>query len=321
MAIAKVQTSAVSAFQGNSTTVVAGTATGYQRVLTVTAGSLLVARIAIRNFGATGDLISAVTDNLGQTWTKRQSKRDVSEDGHGWTYIYECKNAAAGSTTISLDCAIEDNNNYITWEVTEFSGIDISSPYDTGDADDVAGTAASITTGPVTPAQADSLLVAIVGGKWWYDFNSGGAAPSGWTLDAIATNNSFVCFQTVSLIVSSTTAQTITWTVPANQSTDDGGSACVAVFKAAAASGDLRVRALFDTAINSDTSITAYVWEGDPSSNVAQKFTGLTAESSGGVLLINLPSSTTLTNGQTVNVLAFNSTDTSGLITASVESY
>lgn len=319
MAVSIVQHTGISAYQGNSTTVVSGTSTGYQRTLTVTAGSTLVARIGIRNVGQTGALISAITDSKGQTWTKREEQQDTAEDSHGWSYIFDCQNAAAGSTTISLDCAVEDNNNFIVWMVTELAGVPTSSAHDKGNKTSVSGTASSISV-PATAAlaQADSIYLVLVSAKWWYDIN-GGSAPTNWTLDGYANANSFVCAMFASRIVTSTTGLGFSVTGVANQSTDDGATGIIYAYKAAGSS-NYRVRALFDTTINGDSSITAYVWTGEPSSVVATKFTGLTAEASGGVLLINLPS-TGYTNGQSVNVLAFNSTDTSGLITATVETY
>lgn len=323
MAIAKIQSSAVSAFQGNSTTVVSGTSTGYQRTLTVTAGSLLVACIFIANVGATGDLINDVTDSKGQTWTKRTSIRDTVENGLSCFYIYECLAAGAGSTTISLDCAIEDNNNFIIWDVTEYSGV---GSVDTGihDADAVNGAAGSVSTGPVTPSVDDTLVVTGVGARWWYYVQGNGvdddSPPTGYTTNNLQNGNTYGQFQSAYRILTSAAAQTPSWNGPAGQSADYGAVAAVAVYRAATGT-NLRIRAIFNTAINGDSGITAYVWTGEPSSVVATKFTGLTAEASGGVLLINLPSNTTLTNGQSVTVLAFNSADTSGLVTGTVETY
>lgn len=319
MAITKLQTSSVSAFLGNSSTVVSGTATGYQRTITVTSGSLLTAVVWVRNVNAAGELITGISDNKAQTWTKRLSIRDNSvEDGYGWLYLFDCYNAEAGSTTVSLDFTIEDTNNYTVWCVEEYSGIASSSAYDTGDTSAEAGPSDTITVGSVTPADADSLVIAAMGSKWWYYIDDD--TPNDYTNNARYDGNSYGQFHLCHKVLSSSSGQSITWTGPADQSTTDGTLGLIAVYKAASGTNK-RIRCLYDSAINGDTDITAWVWTGSFTTTYAQEFSGLTAEASGGVLLINLPSNTTLTNGQSVTVLAENSTDTSGRITGTVETY
>lgn len=161
------------------------------------------------------------------------------------------------------------------------------------------------------------MTVAVLGSKWWYYVD---ATPSGYSSINLLDGNAFAQFQSVYKINNAAAIQSISWSGPSGQSTTDGTVAALATYKAAATT-NLRVKALFDSAINGDSSITAYVWTTDPSAGVARKFEGLTAEASGGELRIDLPSGAGYTNGQSVNVLAYNSTDTSGLISATVESY
>jgi hypothetical protein len=86
------------------------------------------------------------------------------------------------------------------------------------------------------------------------------------------------------------------------------------------ASTSLRVKGLFETAINSDSSITAYVWRGEPTTNYATKYTAQTAEASGGILYLT-PAPSGAAAGDTVNVIAYNSADGSDFGTGIVESY
>lgn len=319
MALAIVQNTAVAAYQGNSTTVVSGTSLGYQRTLNVTAGSMLVARVVIRNLSAAGALLTAITDSKSQTWTLRRSERDDGLFGYGWIYTFDTYNAAAGSTTVSLDCTLEDTNNYIAWMVTEVSGALTTNAHDTGSSAEVDGTPASIAVpATATLSQADEIVFAFVGAKWWYDLN-GGVPPTGWTLDGLNDSNNIINAMFVSKIVTATTAQSVTFVGVANQSVAEGAMAMIQTYKAGA-SVNYRVRALFNTAINGDTGITALVWKGSADTVLARQVTSLTAEASGGILFIPLPA-TGYTNGESVNVIAYNSVDTSGLITASVETY
>jgi hypothetical protein len=318
MAIAKVQSTSVSAFVGDSVTVVGGTTTGYQLSITPTAGSLLVADVAVYNQSTAGHLLTAITDSRGQTWTRRNFKLNSTTAGDTYLYTYDCVNAAAGATTVSLDFAQEDDSNYVGWMITEYSGLATASPADiTADAE-VGPTAASITVTGSTLAQADELVHISVAGKWWWNFNTSNTAPSTYTLNGQNNSNLYCPMQSAYKIVSSTTAPSATWTVPADQSIADGGAALLTTYKMASTS--LRVKGLFETAINSDSSITAYVWRGEPTTNYATKYTAQTAEASGGILYLT-PAPSGAAAGDTVNIIAYNSADGSDFGTGIVESY
>lgn len=321
MPIAKVQATAVAAYQGNGTTVIGGTSQGYQRTLTVTAGSLLVARVFIQRESAASDHLTSITDNKSQTWTRRVAKQNSAINGYGWFYVYECPNAGSGSTTVTLNFANSSTDHFVAWDVTEISGAATSSVFDVSDSDDVDGNASSLTTGPVTPTVAKSIVLGGIGARWWWNVNSDNSPPSGYTLDNVASGNSYPQFQTISKVLSASSAQSITWTGPSGQSSSNGAVGVVVVYKEATGGGTgLRVRCLYNSAVNGDTGITAYVWTGAPESVLAKKYTGLTAEASGGVLLIPVTGAD-FSNGQSVNVLAFNATEGASLITGTVETY
>lgn len=321
MPLAKVQSTSISSFQGDSATVVAGTTTGYQRTLNVTAGSLLVARIAVYNTAATsgGHLINAVTDSKGQTWTRRASAQNTSTSNRLWVYIYDCFNAAAGSTTVSLDCTLEDDANYISWEVSEASGVATTSANDQSATTQVAPSAATATVGPTSAlSQADEIVFAIAAGKWYWQFNGSGAAPSTYTLDNLVNDSTYVSMQTAHKIVSATTAVSATWTFPPDQSVNDGGAFALVTYKAASAATTLRVKFILETAVNGDTGIESLVWRGNPTGAYATQYPAVTAEASGGIVYYS-PAPTGAIAGDSVNGILWNSTDTSGLITGVVE--
>jgi hypothetical protein len=321
MAIAKVQSTSIASYQGDSATVVAGTTNGNQRTIVASAGSLLVARIAIYNTTASSGAhrIDGLTDSKGQTWTRRASVQNTSTSNRAWVYIYECLNVGAGSTTITLDCTLEDDNNFVSWDVAEFSGVATSSTHDQVATTQVAPSAATATVGPTsTLAQADELVVVIAAGKWYWQFNGSGAAPSTYTLDNITNDSTYIAMQTAHKIVSATTAVSATWTFPEDQSVNDGGAFALVTYKAATASSTLRVKGVFESSINSDSGITMLVWTGSPTATYATEYTGLTAESSGGIVYAS-PAPAGTSAGDSVNLIAWNSNDTSGLIAGVVE--
>jgi hypothetical protein len=321
MAIAKVQSTSIASYQGDSATVVAGTTNGNQRTIVATAGSLLVARIAVYNTTASGGAhrIDAVTDSKGQTWTRRASAQNTSTSNRAWVYIYDCFNAGAGSTTVSLDCTLEDDNNLVSWEVSEASGVATSSANDQVATTQVAPSAATATVGPTSAlAQADEIVFGIGAGKWYWQYNGSGAAPATYTLDNITTDSTYITMQTFHKIVSATTAVSATLTFPPDESVNDGGAFALVTYKAATASSTLRVKGVFESSINSDSGITMLVWTGSPTATYATQYTGLTAEASGGIVYAT-PAPAGTTAGDSVNLIAYNTNDTSGLITGVVE--
>ena len=149
---------------------------------------------------------------------------------------------------------------------------------------------ATITAGPTTTlAQASEFVLAVAGSRYWWNYNGGAAAPSGYTaLTSNVVNDEVgTTFQASYKNVSATTAVDATWTVP---SAADGGAAIVSTFK----NSGLRIRWTFVNGTAPDdidgvTGITTYVWQSEPEAGPADKYTGGAAEVSGNTLFTAAP--------------------------------
>jgi hypothetical protein len=121
---------------------------------TTTAGNLILVGVRI---GDTGITSTAVTDNVGNTYTKA---KEQFQSGNATGYIFYAKNAAAATTiTVTVTGGSSPTNRFCIYE---YSGCDTTAPFD------VAVSAAQTATttpnsGSVSTNFADALLFAVVG--------------------------------------------------------------------------------------------------------------------------------------------------------------
>ena len=295
-----VQTSTVSRFNGQSNSAGASiTLSG------VTAGNALVAVCCSTRLNTTsGGLVSAVTSSPSATWSAAGTSYFTTAGGHRVAAEMLVAHAVAGgSTTVTLDTTYETNDTGVSWFLVELSGLASAASFDKTDDASVSDAATSITAGPTTTlAQASEFVLAVACSRFWWNYNGGSAAPSGYTTLAsnVVDDGVGTTFHASYKNVSATTAVSATWTVPAT----DGGPALISTFK----NSSLRIRCTFKNGTAPDdidgiTNITAYVWEGEPSDSSAIKYTGLNAESSGNTLFIPAPGWAAATD--TVTVIAY----------------
>jgi hypothetical protein len=282
-----VQTSSVSRFTGQSNSAGASiTLTG------VTAGNALIAvACATRLSTGSGNLVDAVTSSPAATWTAAGSSLWTQAGGHRVAiHAFVAHAVTGGSTTVTLDTTYETNDTYVSWFFFEVSGLAASASFDKTDDANAIDSASTITAGPTaTLATASQFIIAVAASRYWWNYNGGTAAPSGYTtLASSVVNDSVIStFHASYKNVSATTAVDATWTVP---SASDGGVALVSTFR----NSSSVIRCTFVNGTPPDditgvTGITAYVWEGDPADSLPIKYTGLSAEVSGNTLLIPAP--------------------------------
>jgi hypothetical protein len=291
-----------------------GSGTNYASAsLTVpTSGELVtVVTAAWRWQSSAGNLINDVTlAGSSMTLAKRKNLQ-VSTTMGAEVCIWYAMNVSSGAKTVALDFVNEDDSTVCNWHADSWAGIVTSSALDVTSDNSVEGSTTSFavpnsgTTG--TLAQASELVIAVASSKWNWTWNGtyggGGSPPSGYTLLAGLTedNSNTAIFQTAYKEVSSTTGVSCTWTKE-----DTGYNVgALATFKIGTVSK--RIKVLSSTSMNSATGITAYAWAGDPAGEYAQKWTGLSAESSGGTLYITTGIPSSWTTGSTVNVILYQS--------------
>jgi hypothetical protein len=183
-----------------------------------TQGDLLVLSASVYT-GATNH-ITSVTDTGGNTWTRigAFSVSSHNSDGEMW---YSANAASTTAVTVHLGTTV---NTAI--EVQEFAGVATASPLDTSAGTSNTSTAAS--SGPVTPAAGNELLVGFSAGHGNAEAMTG-TAP-GFTLQPQQTTGASVAsVVTGSEVLSSPSAQAFTATFPTAMYWASG----IAAFKAA----------------------------------------------------------------------------------------
>lgn len=121
----------------------------------VTAGSLLVALVSFYSTGQNGTI--TVTDNNGNSWTTTETNGSNFARG----CIAYAQNANSGATTVTITSS-GTGDQYITAVVCEFSGVETAGAFDVDISAAGGGTAAN-SGNTATLAQADSLVVGLVG--------------------------------------------------------------------------------------------------------------------------------------------------------------
>lgn len=286
----------------------------------VAAGSLLVVvGVGVQDGTFLGTQLSSVTDNRGNTWTTPVNFNGGDAYSPTVWFAY-AMNAAAGSTTVTVNLSTSSSNRLsaLVFEVTGAATTGALDSYVTG-SDATTGSVVS-TSATATLAQANNLVVLIGGG-----YMGTPSTTSGYTAHATNSNgtNNQTGFIAMTKVTAATTAQTGS---VAHTSVTARRQAMLMVFKEAAGGGtSRRYKFQFDsgTFTSADTGITGYVWRnGDPDQLVAEKYTSLSGDATAGTLLITsasgVPQTAAVTD--TIKGVFYNGSDTSGLVTGTVES-
>lgn len=281
----------------------------------VAAGSTLVLIGAAQNSSTSqASLLNSASDGT-NTWG---SPTNVRSAGAYAPNVFACvaENVSAGSLTVTGSFSATSNNavSLALLEVEKpvtSSGVDQTT---TGTGPGSPNTSTSI--GPTgTLSQTDNLVIGCIGG--WFGIPT---APAGYSSVLTQQNGSYIG----AVIGYKTVAATdpITFTVN-HEATGGATSGVVLVIKAATAGAALRYRFNLDadTFTSSDTGITAYVWRNSgPDGVVAEKYESLSGDATAGQLLITSDLPSDIAAADTITGVLYNGTDTSGLITGTVES-
>lgn len=254
--------------------------------------------------------LSSVSDTSSNTWASVTNTETVYGPNAIFAYA---QNVAAGSPTVTLSVS-ESASVRISFALIEIEGCLTSGVLDTivtGELTAAGTSTATDATGTLT--QADNLLIGVCTGSFGLPVN-----PSGWTSVLTAQNGGAVQGAQISYkVIAATTAQTFT---VAHDSASDTES-LMAVFKQAAAGATLQYKFQFDTSTmtSADTGITGYVWRNKaPDGGAAEKYESLAGDATAGDLIVSgVPVDVVL--GDSITGIFYNGTDTSGLITGTVE--
>jgi len=278
----------------------------------VSAGSTLVAIGTAVTTDGLAVLLNSVADTSSNTWGTPTNVRTAGEYAPN-VFVCVAQNVAAATPTVTLTLN-QSADVKISWALLEVEQVPASGVVETT----VVGTSSSGTTtstaATATLSQPAALAILCVGG--WFGVPQN---PAGWTNVQLVTNGTPIG----SVITHRTLASTDSIVGSVTHDLGASVSAVMVVLKAAASGTTLRLAFSFDssTFTSADTGITGYVWRNaTPDSAPAQRFTGLAGAVSAGNLYITTDLPSTLQVADTVYGIFFNSTDTSGLISGTVES-
>lgn len=276
----------------------------------VAAGSTLVVVGAVAEYPVSQSvLLSSVNDTSTNTWG---TPSNVRTTGAYLPNVFGCvaENVAAGSPTVTLnwDSASGVRPSFVLYEISgpvTASGVDKT----------VTGTSTSAlsvsTSATGTLTQANNLAILVAGG--WFEWPTN---PSGWTSALTVKNGTYIGCQVSHKNVSTTTS--ITGTVDYEVSAS--AAALMYVIKeAATATLQYKFQLKASTFTSADTGITGYVWRNSgPDGVFAEKYEGLGGDATAGNLIITgIPAGASVSD--TITGVFYNSTDTSGLISGTVE--
>jgi hypothetical protein len=273
----------------------------------VTSGhAVIVVTHAYKPSTASGDLVTGVTiGGSAATLAVRRVESNTGNLHRTETCVWYALNQTAGNKAIvlSVNGPLYVNWHADSWAIATASAIDKTASAWAQGAGSTFAVPGAGDTG--TLAQSTELVIAAVTDKYQWGLNSGysdpGIAPSGYTALAgnVADNLNRVGCQTAYRETNSTAGVSASWALA---QTGGDVTGVIATFKIATV--QRRVKVLADSAMNGATGITAYAWSGDPSTSFATKWTGLSAQPSGGIVYLASPPSGWAT-GSDVNVVLY----------------
>ncbi len=249
--------------------------------------SVIVTTCAVIVGVTTGNLVSGVTVG-GTSATVVGSRLQVNNAGARHEIVrWIVPNVSAGDKAIVI--SLVNASTEINWHGDSWP-IAVSGAYDVGASNSYG---AGVTTVNVpnsgvtgTLAQAVELVLATVMAKFTWQWGStygepGDPPSSGYTTlaDISIDNLNSVSFQTAYKETSAVTGVSASWT-----KTIDGDTPLALLQTFRISTVQRRLKVLAGSAMNGLTGITLHAWSGNPKDVLAQEWTGLTAQASGGIL-------------------------------------
>jgi hypothetical protein len=307
MPIAPAVSSGIRGSDASAPTISTGDARLSHTLSGVTAGHCVIVVTNAFRFSTTTDLVTGVTiGGTAATLAVRIGASSPSTGHRTETCIWFVANQPAGSraVVVSVNGPLFVNWHADAWPLATTTPLDrTASAVHMNPGTQSVPVPATGTTAAL--AQAAELVIASAGSKynwtWGGTLGGGGTPPAGYALLAGITDDNVnqMPFQTVYRETTSTAGVSAGFSVAA---TDAETVGALATFRLASA--QRRIRVLAESAINGATGITAYAWTGEPDGSLATRWTGLSAEGTGGVLFLPSPPASWPT-GSDVNVIAY----------------
>lgn len=267
--------------------------------------AVIVVTNAYKPSTASGDLVTGVTiGGSAATLAVRRAESNSGTSHRTETCIWYALNLSSGdkAVVLSVNGPLSVNWHADSWAIATSSALDkTASSWEQG-ADATVSVGATSTL-----AQAVELVIACATDRYQWGWNSGyadpGNPPSGYTAlgGQCADNVNRVGFQSAYKETSTTAGVDASW-APAQTGGDV--TAVIATFKITTVQRRLKV--LAGSAMNSKTGITLHAWPGNPKDSVAQEWTGLSAQASGGILYTTgAEPPAAWTTGAIVNCIAY----------------
>lgn len=266
-------------------------------------GSALVLLVSGWNFDEPGYILSTVTGG-GNTWTRQRSE---TNGARGRAEIWTAVNAAA-TTTVTLTPGTANGSNRITSYLVAFAGVD-AAPLDivTGNSSGLNTTALTVTS--AATAQDNEVVVCLLS-TLWPDTPKTHAVTAGYTTLASLTDTSgnqcgfLASYKLVSAIGTQSAAFTF------NNQTQGAQAALITLKEGSVAGYEVLVEGRDAQAIGA-TTCTLQVMEAPTGDDIVGPklftVTGYTMIDDGAGLagaLLTVPGGVTVTNGQSVRVIA-----------------
>jgi hypothetical protein len=167
-------------------------------------------------FGSRADLIQAgitvtCADTAMNTYTALGQK--ASPGNLGNIFEFYAKNITGNAANV-VTCTISSSTTNLNISVTQYSGIDTTSPIDATFASGAADSATTATTGNLSTATADTVLIS---GCQVYNFGAAYTADSGYTIPSGATSSNGWVTTQYKIVSATQTNVTVTCTItPSN---------------------------------------------------------------------------------------------------------
>lgn len=288
-----------------------------------TTGNAVVVTAAVQHYlGGASGLINGITDNKGGTYVKRTARCRTPASpvtdlyAEIWDRLGATDASPATRLQITVDLVRTEANHNVYLQMHEVSGLTAFSVAGSQTGGEANSSSATATTG-VLPSQPQ------VGFAVCAHFSTNTAQPAGWTSlgasNAAAAPGYSACWRDIT----ATTALSEAFTYAASLY---GAAVVLATYTTTTVNKRIVIN-LDSTKFDSlDTGITVLVWRGNPVSVQALQFNGQAGSATAGKLYITGTSTTgfkvaDMTVGEALNVVAYNSTDGSTLLSATVETF
>ena len=120
-------------------------------------GHLIVVGWQAAGGTGTGNTISSITDNKGNTYVQAIGARSIDSVNSAFQDIWYAKNSIAGATTVTITPSASIQGGAVIWE---FAGVDTTAPLDKTANLSSQASSTSVSGAPVTTANSNEVVIA-----------------------------------------------------------------------------------------------------------------------------------------------------------------